>query len=58
MILASAAVPTLFRAVHLGGHLYWDGLFAQNPPVHDLPDAARGEVRVRVDFHLTSSGLS
>jgi NTE family protein len=43
VILASAAVPTLFRAVHLGGHLYWDGLFAQNPPVRDLPDAARGE---------------
>jgi NTE family protein len=43
VILASAAVPTLFRAVNLGGHLYWDGLFAQNPPVRDLPDAARGE---------------
>ena len=43
MILASAAVPTLFRAVQLGEHLYWDGLFAQNPPVRDLPDAARGE---------------
>jgi NTE family protein len=43
VILASAAVPSLFRAVHLGGHLYWDGLFAQNPPVRDLPDAARGE---------------
>lgn len=43
VILASAAVPTLFRAVHLGGQVYWDGLFAQNPPVRDLPDAARGE---------------
>ncbi len=43
VILASAAVPTLFRAVHLGGNVYWDGLFAQNPPVRDLPDAARGE---------------
>jgi NTE family protein len=43
VILASAAVPTLFRAVHLGEHVYWDGLFAQNPPVRDLPDAARGE---------------
>ena len=43
VILASAAVPTLFRAVHLGGHVFWDGLFAQNPPVRDLPDAARGE---------------
>jgi NTE family protein len=43
VILASAAVPTLFRAVHLGGNIYWDGLFAHNPPVRDLPDAARGE---------------
>jgi NTE family protein len=43
VILASAAVPTLFRAVHLGGNIYWDGLFAQNPPVRELPDAARGE---------------
>ena len=43
VILASAAVPTLFRAVHRGSSIYWDGLFAQNPPVRDLPDAARGE---------------
>ena len=48
VILASAAVPTLFRAVHLGGNLYWDGLFAQNPPVRDLPDAARGEGEARL----------
>jgi NTE family protein len=47
VILASAAVPTLFRAVHLSGHVYWDGLFAQNPPVRDLPDAARGEGKGR-----------
>ena len=48
VILASAAVPTLFRAVHLGQHLYWDGLFAQNPPVRifrTLPG-----VKVRTDF--------
>jgi NTE family protein len=43
VILASAAVPTLFRAVHVDSNIYWDGLFAQNPPVRDLPDAARGE---------------
>jgi len=42
-LLASAAVPTLFRAVTLDQHRYWDGLFAQNPPVRDLPDAARAE---------------
>jgi len=35
-ILASAALPTLFRAVHTGGGVYWDGLFSQNPPIRDL----------------------
>ncbi len=41
VILASAAVPTLFRAVPLGAGLYWDGLFAQNPPIRELVDAGR-----------------
>ena len=42
-VLASAAVPTLFEAVEIHGHLHWDGLFSQNPPVNDLMtvDAAR-----------------
>ena len=31
-LLASAAVPELFRAVRIGKGLYWDGLFSQNPP--------------------------
>jgi NTE family protein len=35
-VLASAAVPNLFEAVELHGHLHWDGLFSQNPPVRDL----------------------
>jgi NTE family protein len=35
-ILASAAVPTLFPAVELAGHYYWDGLFSDNPPVQEL----------------------
>jgi NTE family protein len=39
MILASAAIPTLFRAVHTNGGVYWDGLFSQNPPVRELPNA-------------------
>lgn len=38
-LLASAAIPELFRAVEVPGHgVYWDGLFSQNPPVHDLTD--------------------
>ena len=32
-LLASAAIPELFRAVQVGDGLYWDGLFSQNPPV-------------------------
>jgi NTE family protein len=35
-VLASAAVPPLFRAVRIGDGVYWDGLFSQNPPVRDL----------------------
>ena len=41
MVLASAAIPTLFRAVRVGGGTYWDGLFSQNPPVRDLVDSRR-----------------
>ncbi|MGC9526991.1 MAG: patatin-like phospholipase family protein [Limnospira sp.] len=36
MILASAAVPTLFKAVEIDGEFYWDGLFAENPPMTKL----------------------
>lgn len=35
-VLASAALPELFRAVEVDGTLHWDGLFSQNPPVDDL----------------------
>ena len=38
-VIASAAVPPLFRAVRSDdGHLYWDGLFATNPPVREFTD--------------------
>jgi NTE family protein len=45
-ILASAAIPTLFRAVHLDGGTYWDGLFSQNPPVRELVDTRPDEIWV------------
>lgn len=35
-ILASTALPTLFKAVHVGQGVYWDGLFSRNPPIRDL----------------------
>jgi NTE family protein len=37
-IVASAAVPPLFRAVTARGRLWWDGLYAHNPPVSALLD--------------------
>ncbi len=40
MILASAAIPTLFRSVRVHDARYWDGLFSQNPPVKELVDWA------------------
>lgn len=46
-ILASAAIPTLFRSVRLeDGGTYWDGLFSQNPPVRELIDAGPDEIWV------------
>jgi NTE family protein len=36
-LMASAAIPELFRAVTVPGRgVFWDGLFSQNPPIHDL----------------------
>ncbi len=35
-LLASAAIPELFRAIHIGQGIYWDGLFSQNPPIRNF----------------------
>jgi len=43
-ILASAAIPTVFRAVHTTGGAYWDGVFSENPPVRDLPELGAEEI--------------
>jgi NTE family protein len=46
-LLASAAIPELFRAVHVPGRgTYWDGLFSQNPPLHDLIEYDLDEIWV------------
>lgn len=42
-LLASAALPSVFQAVEIGGESYWDGGFAGNPSLwplydHELPD--------------------
>jgi NTE family protein len=43
-VLASAAVPSLFRAVEIDGEPYWDGLYAQNPPLRELLDSDPDEL--------------
>lgn len=45
-ILASAAIPPIFGAVHIGKRAYWDGLYSQNPPIRELPDADPDEIWV------------
>jgi NTE family protein len=35
-LIASAAIPPLFRAVSAHGTLFWDGLFTRNPPIREL----------------------
>lgn len=45
-VLASAAIPNLFRAVRLEDGTYWDGLFSQNPPVRELLDVEPDELWV------------
>jgi NTE family protein len=46
VVLASAAIPTVFPAVHTHGGTYWDGLFSQNPPVRELLEAKPDELWV------------
>jgi NTE family protein len=40
-LIASAAVPPLFRAVRAAGRLCWDGLFSTNPPVREFTDLSQ-----------------
>ena len=43
-LLASAALPEIFRSVRVGEGLYWDGLFSQNPPIRELTELAPDEL--------------
>jgi NTE family protein len=45
-IIASAAVPPLFRAVRTRGSLYWDGLFSRNPPIREFKALRPDEIWV------------
>jgi NTE family protein len=35
-LIASAAIPPLFRAVPAHATLFWDGLFSRNPPIREF----------------------
>lgn len=37
-LVASAAVPPLYRAIAADGRMCWDGLFSSNPPVREFTD--------------------
>jgi NTE family protein len=37
-VMASAAVPPMFRAVSAAGHWCWDGIFSTNAPVREFTD--------------------
>ena len=45
-VLASAAIPPIFRAVPIGATVYWDGLYSQNPPIREVLDAQPDEIWV------------
>lgn len=36
VLLASACLPTMFQAIEIDGHAYWDGGFAGNPTITPL----------------------
>lgn len=38
-VLASSCLPTLFQAIEIDGHAYWDGGFAVNPALTPLIDS-------------------
>lgn len=37
-LIASAAVPFLYKAIEVDGRWMWDGLFSVNPPVNEMLD--------------------
>jgi len=43
VVLASACLPLLHRAVEIGGEAYWDGAFTANPPLRRLATETSAE---------------
>jgi NTE family protein len=55
-VLASAALPQVYRPVEIDGALYWDGGFTSNPPVLALAEASRVRDIVIVRINPVESG--
>jgi len=56
-VMASAALPTLFRAVEIDGAPYWDGGYTANPPLTPFLRATETEDVLLVQINpLTRSG--
>ena len=58
-VLASAAIPPIFAPVRVGEGVYWDGLYSQNPPISELPDARPDEIwiiQINPNKMATASG--
>jgi NTE family protein len=51
VLLASACLPTMFRAVEIGGEPYWDGGYAGNPTITPLvrESDARDTILVQIN---------
>lgn len=58
-LLASAAIPNMFRAVDIDGAGHWDGLFSQNPPIRHFTSEVPAEQKpdeiwiIRIDPLVT-----
>ncbi|MEI6279389.1 MAG: patatin-like phospholipase family protein [Verrucomicrobiae bacterium] len=51
-IIASCAVPCIFRAYRIGGDLYWDGAVSDSSPfLHLIDDPRIGTIAVHVVVH-------
>lgn len=50
-VLASACLPSLFKAVEIDGEAYWDGGFMGNPPIFPLIDDTETEDIVLVQIN-------
>ncbi len=50
-LLASACLPTLFRAIEIDGEAYWDGGYTGNPPLFPLFDKGLPEDIVVININ-------